>query len=246
MPSPGDLYSSPRPSWPGVTVWAWVRLRGSETCRISWSPARCATRPTSDACSRPGGCTASGRAAGTRITSYRHPKSAHQRLSRYMPTVRRRFAPRTLGGGPPRPEGGKTTTQGRVPGPKGVWSNDLETGRGLNFGLIHPCSPPFTNGHPDLVWAVRGRWRTPVNAIQHCWKACWGQPLASSNLASSATLTCDDALGSCSRAALIRTACVSFLSQFESWPYALFRDKSVWWHAEMAHVVPGQGRRGRA
>jgi hypothetical protein len=29
-----------------------------------------------------------------------------------------------------------------------------------------------------------------VNTGQHCWKACWGQPLASSNLASSATLTC--------------------------------------------------------
>jgi hypothetical protein len=28
---------------------------------------------------------------------------------------------------------------------------------------------------------------------QHCWKACWGQPLASSNLASSARLTCGDA-----------------------------------------------------
>ena len=28
---------------------------------------------------------------------------------------------------------------------------------------------------------------TLVNAGQHCWKACWGQPLASSNLASSAT-----------------------------------------------------------
>ena len=35
-----------------------------------------------------------------------------------------------------------------------------------------------------------GRSRTPVNASQHCWKACWGQPLASSNLLSSATLTC--------------------------------------------------------
>src|SRR5438876_4834916 len=69
----------------------------------------------------------------------------------------------------------------------------------------------------------RGRWRTPVNAGQHCWKACWGQPLASSNLASSATLTCDDALGSWSRAALPPQRVSHFLSQFESWPYALFR-----------------------
>src|SRR6516225_9258172 len=53
--------------------------------------------------------------------------------------------------------------------------------------------------HPDRVYAVRGRWRTPVNAGQHCWKACWGQPLRSSNPLSSATLTCDDTLGSRSR-----------------------------------------------
>ena len=60
----------------------------------------------------------------------------------------------------------------------------------LSFCLIHPRPGPFTDVHPDRVCAVRGRWRTPVNAGQHCWKACWGQPLASSNLASSATLTC--------------------------------------------------------
>src|SRR5215475_14397045 len=35
----------------------------------------------------------------------------------------------------------------------------------------------------------------PVNAGQHCWKACWGQPPASSNLASSAVLTCKDTGG---------------------------------------------------
>jgi hypothetical protein len=58
---------------------------------------------------------------------------------------------------------------------------------GLSFGLIHPRPGPFTGGHPDRVCAVRGRWRTPVNAMQHCWKACWGQPLRSSNLLSSAT-----------------------------------------------------------
>ena len=55
---------------------------------------------------------------------------------------------------------------------------------GLSFGLIHPRTGPFTGDHPDRVRAARGRWRTPVNAMQHCWKACWGQPLASSNLAS--------------------------------------------------------------
>ena len=51
-------------------------------------------------------------------------------------------------------------------------------------------SPEFAGVRQDpsvTVSAGRGRWRTPVNAGQHCWKACWGQPLASSNLASSAT-----------------------------------------------------------
>jgi hypothetical protein len=96
-------------------------------------------------------------------------------------------------------------------------------GPGLSFGLIHPCPEPFTDVHPDRVCAVRERWRPPVNVGQHCWKACWGQPLASSNLASSATLTCDYALGSCSRAALYPKARVSFPVSVEPWPYASFR-----------------------
>jgi hypothetical protein len=33
-----------------------------------------------------------------------------------------------------------------------------------------------------------------VNADQHCWKACWGQPLRSSNLLSSAMLSCGNAI----------------------------------------------------
>jgi hypothetical protein len=57
---------------------------------------------------------------------------------------------------------------------------------GLKSGLTHPDPPPFTSGHAVCIRAVRGRWRTLVNAGHHCWKACWGQPLASSNLASSA------------------------------------------------------------
>jgi len=57
----------------------------------------------------------------------------------------------------------------------------------LSFCLIHPRPGPFTDFHPVRVCAVRERWRTPVNAMQHCWKACWGQPLRSSNLLSSAT-----------------------------------------------------------
>jgi hypothetical protein len=89
--------------------------------------------------------------------------------------------------------------------------------------LIHPRPRPFTDVHPDRVCAVRERWRRPVNAGQHCWKACWGQPLRSSNLLSSATLTCDDALGSCWLLRYIAQCLSHFLSQFESWPYALFR-----------------------
>ena len=57
----------------------------------------------------------------------------------------------------------------------------------LSFCLIHPRPGPFTSVRSDDVCAVRGRWRTPVNKGQHCWKACWGQPLRSSNLLSSAT-----------------------------------------------------------
>ena len=116
---------------------------------------------------------------------------------------------------------------------------------GLSFGLIHPRSEPFTGGHPDRVRVVRGRWRTLVNAVQHCWKACWGQPLRSSNLLSSATLTCGDALGSRLLAASLPEHVSHFLSQLSPGSYALIPDKSVWWRAETARVVPGQGRRGR-
>ena len=58
----------------------------------------------------------------------------------------------------------------------------------LSFCLIHSRPGPFTSVRSDGVRAVRGRWRTPVNVGQHCWKACWGQPLRSSNLLSSAIL----------------------------------------------------------
>jgi len=57
-------------------------------------------------------------------------------------------------------------------------------------------SPPFGAVHRRLRTAHPGRSRMRAaigHAGQHCWKACWGQPLASSNLASSATLTCDNA-----------------------------------------------------
>ena len=46
----------------------------------------------------------------------------------------------------------------------------------LSFCLIHPRPGPFTSVRSDRVCAVRGPWRTPVNAGQHCWKACWLNP----------------------------------------------------------------------
>ena len=81
---------------------------------------------------------------------------------------------------------------------------------GLSFGLIHLRTGPFTGGHPDRVRAARGRWRTPVNSMQHCWKACWGQPLRSSNLLSSATADLRRRGQIMVGAALPPTACVSF------------------------------------
>ena len=40
-------------------------------------------------------------------------------------------------------------------------------------------------------------------------------------------------------------ACVSFSVSVEPRVICLIPDKSMWWHAEMTHVVPSQGRRGR-
>ena len=51
-------------------------------------------------------------------------------------------------------------------------------------------SPAFIGvwrGPPERQSARHGRSRPAANAGMHTWKACWGQPLASSNLASSAT-----------------------------------------------------------
>src|SRR5207248_8390744 len=47
---------------------------------------------------------------------------------------------------------------------------------GSNVVSFTPRPPLFTSGHPDDVCAVRGRWRTLMNAGQHCWKACGCQP----------------------------------------------------------------------
>ena len=118
----------------------------------------------------------------------------------------------------------------------------------FGWSQIWSHSPGFAGVRRDPSVTVspgHGRRRTPVNAGQHCWKACWGQPLASSNLASSATLTCYDALGLRSHAVPCPTARVSFSVSVWVLAICLIPDKSVWWCAEMTHVVPGQGCRGR-
>jgi hypothetical protein len=54
-------------------------------------------------------------------------------------------------------------------------------------------SPEFAGVRRDRSRAHipgHGLSRTVMNAEAHTWKACWGQPLRSSNLLSSATLTC--------------------------------------------------------
>ncbi len=90
--------------------------------------------------------------------------------------------------------------------------------RAGGWAQIWSHSPPSAAVHrrpPELISTAHGRSRTLVNAGQHCWKACWGQPLRSSNLLSSATLTCGNAgCGGCQAGATQRR-----LSQFltQSW-----------------------------
>ena len=97
-------------------------------------------------------------------------------------------------GCPPRPAGTGTRLSAQEIASKLTWCRSsgglLRRGRPafcLSFCLIRHRPAPFTSVRSDRVCTVRGRWRTPVNAGQHCWKACWGQPLRSSNLLSSAT-----------------------------------------------------------
>ena len=67
--------------------------------------------------------------------------------------------------------------------------------RGYSQHAFQQCWPAFTGVRLGHVLAAHGRWRTRVNAGQRCWKACWGQPLRSSNLLSSAAMTCKNTLG---------------------------------------------------
>jgi hypothetical protein len=106
----------------------------------------------------------------------------------------------------------------------------------LSFCIIHPRPAPFTRDRPGRVRAGRGRWRTVVNASQHCWKACWGQRLRSSNLLSSATLTCDNAPSGGAPVVLIPR----FVSVFvhERRPSARTPDERAPWRSALARERP--------
>ena len=82
----------------------------------------------------------------------------------------------------------------------------------LSFCLIHLRPASFTSDRPRHVRAGHGQWRPLVNAGQHCWKACWGQPLASSNLASSARLSCKNTQDGRRQVCLDVEICLSFVS----------------------------------
>jgi hypothetical protein len=57
---------------------AWGMPRSNKTYPAFRSSARCATRSTNGASSRPGRCTAPGRAAGTRTIGSRQPRPGHR------------------------------------------------------------------------------------------------------------------------------------------------------------------------
>ena len=61
------------------------------------------------------------------------------------------------------------------------------------FVAHSPASGTVHGGHRARVRTGHERSRPLVNIGAQCWKACWGQPLKSSNLLSSAMLTCANA-----------------------------------------------------
>jgi hypothetical protein len=66
-------------------------------------------------------------------------------------------------------------------------------GAWLSLWLIHRRPAPFTGSRSHRVRAAHERSRWVANTGAQCWKACWGQPLKSSNLLSSAQVTCGNA-----------------------------------------------------
>ena len=77
-----------------------------------------------------------------------------------------------------------------------------------------------------------------MNAGQHCWKACWGQPLRSSNLLSSATLTRENNDRRCRQTGVSKPAGLIYWSQFER--------RAALTPGFALAVLPGHGRHGRA
>jgi hypothetical protein len=59
----------------------------------------------------------------------------------------------------------------------------------LSFSLIRRRPSLFATDRARRIRAGRGQYRTSVNTHQQCRKACWGQPLKSSKLLSSAIVT---------------------------------------------------------
>ena len=104
----------------------------------------------------------------------------------------------------------------------------------VSFTPARSRSPASTTG----IMAGHVLPRTAMNEGQHCWKACWGQPLASSNLASSATLICGNAGRNGRRAGAAERRLSHFLAQF--------RASSGGVRGFAAAVVPGHSRSGLA
>jgi hypothetical protein len=82
---------------------------------------------------------------------------------------------------------------------------------GLSFGLIHCRPEPFMSGRRICIRARHERFWPSVNNARHCWKACWGQPLKSSNLLSSATLICANTV--CDTCTACASRLLSLMSQ---------------------------------
>jgi hypothetical protein len=105
-----------------------------------------------------------------------------------------------------------------------VHAADSPGGPGWSQMWSHP--PEFAGVRRDPSHTVsprHGRSRTPVNVGQHCWKACKGQPFRSSNLLSSANLTCKNiGLGSRYRGPSWSVVSFGGLS-FERWGGAIAR-----------------------
>ncbi len=112
-------------------------------------------------------------------------------------------------------------------------------GRSLIRSLIQLRPAPFTPVRPATPGAGSRRTRLPVNTGTQTWKACWGQPLASSNLASSAALTSHDVESWQPTSACLGSSCLSFWPRMVQLPASAVPPAGP-----AAAVVPGHGRAG--